>query len=108
MADYSEDLFLFRETRYSGKGIASTVLGALSLVFFVVLTALTVTGTVKSAPWIGALGLTAFAASLVGVVLGLKSFSDPCRSFLFCKLGTVLCGLLVAVWFLIFCVGLSG
>ena len=39
--------------------------------------------------------------------MGLRSFRDRCRSYIFCKIGTLLCGLMVAVWFLIFCVGLA-
>ena len=107
MADFPEELYSYKETRYSARGIASTVLGGVSAVLFAILCALSASMGGNIGEWAGALGFTAFAAAFVGMMLGLKSFADPCRSFLFCKLGTVLCGLMVAVWFLLFCVGLT-
>ena len=54
------------------------------------------------------MGFTAFAAAFYGLVTGLESFHQPSKSYFFSKLGTLLCGFMVAVWFLIFCLGLAG
>ncbi len=106
MADLTENSFYYKETKYSGRGIAATAIGACSMVAYIVLAILAVHVS-ADAMWIGAFGFTAFAAAFVGMVIGLNSFKDHCRSYVFCKIGTIYCGLMVAVWFLTACVGLA-
>ena len=61
----------------------------------------------RAGAWVGAVGFTAFALAFIGMTEGLRSFRDNCRSYLLGKLGTVYCGIMVAAWFLVFCVGLA-
>ncbi len=102
-----EPLYSYQETNHSGRGIAATVLGAVSLLLFVVLTGISAMRGGSGGPWVGSFGAAAFLIAFYGMVMGLRSFRDRCRSYIFCKIGTLLCGLMVAVWFLIFCVGLA-
>ncbi len=107
MTDRFDGFYTYKETRHSGRGIAATVMGILSLLALLVL--VVASGVIGNLGELaGAVGFTAFALAFVGMVMGLKSFSDTCRSYIFCKIGTVLCGLMVAFWFLIFCFGLAG
>ncbi len=103
----AEYLYTYRETAHSGRGILATVLGGISFLMFVILTGIAAVLAGSGGTWIGAFGFTAFVIAFVGMVYGLKSFHDQCRSYIFCKIGTLLCGFMVAVWFLIFCVGLA-
>ena len=99
--------YMYEERKYSGKGILATVLGGISLLLFVILAGICTVLEGRAGAWSGAVGFTAVVIAFYGMVQGLKSFHDQCRSYLFCKIGTLLCGFLVAVWFLIFCAGLA-
>ena len=98
--------YTYYETQYSGIGMASTIMGFLSVALFVVVAGASVIQKGNAGDWVGAVGFTGFAMALAGVIIGLRSFRDRCRSYLFCKLGSIICGLMFAVWFLIFCRGL--
>lgn len=99
--------YLYEESKYSGKGIAATILGAVSLLIFIILVGICAMLQGGAGAWTGSFGFTAFVIAFYGMVTGLHSFHEQCRSYIFCKAGTLLCGFMVAVWFLIFCVGLA-
>lgn len=99
--------YVYEETNHSGGGILATVLGGISLLIFVILVGICAVLEGAGGPWCGSIGFTAFVIAFYGMVKGLKSFHDQCKSYIFCKVGTLLCGFMVAVWFLIFCVGLA-
>ncbi len=103
----SSPVYSYRETNHSGGGIAATVMGGVSLLLFVILTVVSAAGGGEGSRLMGAVGFTAFVIAFYGMVTGLGSFRDQCRSYIFCKVGTLLCGFMVAVWFLVFCVGLA-
>lgn len=91
---------------HSRRGIASTVLGFISMLLLIALVSWTMI-TKDTADWIGAVGFTSFAIAFIGMVEGLTSFRDDCRSYIFSRIGSVYCGIMVAGWFLLFCLGLS-
>ena len=95
------------ETRHSGGGILATVLGVVSLLMFVVLLGICMVRQGKGEAWVGSFGFTAFVIAFCGMVYGLNSFHERCKSYVFCKIGTLLCGFMVAVLFLVFCTGLA-
>ena len=100
-------IYTYKETRHSKRGIAALILG---LVSFGVLAALTVLvmRVLEGLPdWVGAAGFTGFAIAFAGMSQGLMSFHDNCKSYLFSRLGTIVCAVMVGVWFLIFCAGLA-
>ena len=43
-----------------------------------------------------------------GMVAGLESFRERNQSYALSKTGTLMGGFMVAVWFIVFCVGLAG
>ena len=102
-----EELFSIKEYDYSPDGVVAAVLGGISALVFVVLAVTSMLLKGKAGLWAGSLGITAFFLAFVGMVRGLRSFRDQCRSYRISKIGTLLSGIFVAVWFLIFCVGLS-
>lgn len=100
-------IYTYKETRHSGRGVAALILGLVSLGVLVTLTIL-VMKVFETAPnWVGAVGFTGFAVAFLGMIQGLMSFHDNCKSYVFSRIGTVTCAIMVGVWFLIFCAGLA-
>ena len=95
------------QTRASGKGVVSTVLAGISIVLFLGL--LTACAALKgqAGPWAGAVGFSGMLIAFAGVVEGLQSFRDRQRSYGFSKAGSIMNGIMVAVWFILFCSGLA-
>ena len=94
------------ESAFSPRAKAALILGILSGVVFGILTYVTASG--HDSPWVvGTFGVTAFFMAFIGMIEGLESFKDMCRSYSMSKWGTLLSGFMVAVWFLTFCVGLA-
>jgi hypothetical protein len=83
------------------------VTSAVSIVIFLS-TAFICTVMAGRAPqWIGALGFSGFVMSFYGMIVGLESFRERNESYLLSKVGTLMGGAMVAVWFIVFCVGLA-
>lgn len=57
--------------------------------------------------YLGALGILALGLSVFGFILGLKSFSEQNRAFLYSKVGSVANGVLMVIWIALFLVGIS-
>jgi len=51
--------------------------------------------------------MAGFVLAFGGMVAGLKSFRRRSRSYTLSKVGTLLGGFMVAVWFIVFCLGLA-
>ena len=86
----------------------STILGSVSIILFLGL--LTACAALKGQAglWAGAVGVSGMLTAFFGVVIGLQSFHDRQRSYGFSKTGTIIGGIMVAVWFILYCSGLSG
>jgi len=93
------------EKRAGGRGLLSTVLAAVSIILFLALLTACAALKGKAGPWAGAVGLSGMLIAFSGVVTGLQSFHDRQRSYGFSKVGTIMNGILVAVWFILFCSG---
>ena len=100
-------IYTYKETRHSRRGITALILGLVSLVILAVLTAAAMTMPDGVPDWVGAAGFTGFAVAFFGMVQGLMSFHDNCRSYLFSRIGTIASAVMVGGWFLIFCVGMA-
>ena len=96
----------YREKRYSLRAVSAMVLGCLSALLFVVLAAVGTALKGEAGMWAGALGTSAFICAVTGVILGLGSFRDRCRSYNMSKAGAIISGIVTAVWFLVFCAGI--
>lgn len=95
------------EKRTGGRGLLSTVMAGASIILLLAL--LTACAALKGSagPWAGALGFSGMLVALGGVIIGLQSFHDRQRSYGFSKAGTIMNGIMFAVWFILFCRGLS-
>ena len=102
-----EELFAIREYHHSPDGILATILGSVSVLVFIVLAVLCMHFHGEAGMWAGSIGITAFVLAFIGMVRGLRSFQDHCSTYRLSKIGTLMSGVMVAVWFLTYCVGLS-
>ena len=94
-------------SRY-GRGIISTVASAVSVILFLSKAFICMVMAGKAPQWIGALGFSGFVMGFYGMVAGLESFRERNQSYTLSKTGTLMGGFMVAVWFIVFCVGLAG
>ena len=93
--------------RAGRKGVVSVVLSGITIILFLgLLTACTVLKG-QAGLWAGAVGFSGMMAALAGVIIGLRSFRDRQPSYGFSKTGTIINGIMVAVWFILFCRGLA-
>lgn len=93
--------------RAGRKGVVSVVLSGITIILFLgLLTACTALKG-KAGLWAGAVGFSGMMAALSGVIIGLRSFRDRQPSYGFSKTGTIINGIMVAVWFILFCRGLA-
>ena len=93
--------------RAGRKGVVSVVLSGITIILFLgLLTACTALKG-KAGLWAGAVGFSGMMAALAGVITGLRSFRDRQPSYGFSKTGTIINGIMVAVWFILFCRGLA-
>ena len=99
--------YRFEDRSRYGRGIISTVASAVSIIIFLS-TAFNCMVMAGNAPqWIGALGFSGFVMGFYGMIVGLESFRERNLSYTLSKVGTLMGGAMVAVWFIVFCVGLA-
>lgn len=94
-------------SRY-GQGVLATVSSVISLIIFLTLTLVCTARGGSAGSWVGTVGFAGFVFAFYGMLVGLNSFRKRILSYTLSKVGTLLGGLMVAVWFIIFCVGLAG
>ncbi len=93
-------------SRY-GRGIVSTVTSAVSIVIFLSAVFICMVMAGKAPEWIGALGFSGFVMAFYGMIVGLASFRERNESYALSKAGTLMGGAMVAVWFIVFCIGMA-
>ena len=101
-----ERMFSYKEPYFAPRGIAATVMGFFSMAVFItlVLIGLTREITGKAA---SVLIILAVTSALIGLIEGLDSLKDRCRHVLFSRIGALYCSIMVALWFIAFCLGFS-
>lgn len=97
----------FYDKNRTGGSRASVILSVASILVFLVLTAAAAALGGNAGSWAGGFGFAGFALAFAGMIMGLSSFRTRQGSYTMSKVGTLTGGLMVAVWFLIFCVGLA-
>ena len=92
-------MYSFAKEKHSGKGILSTILGTLSLVIFAVLAWLAYYLDGQGGVYLGSIGL-------LGMVFGLMGFGENNVRYLFPKIGSILGGIMVALWVFVVLIGI--
>ncbi|MDD6065854.1 MAG: DUF6142 family protein [Firmicutes bacterium] len=99
-------MYSFAEEKHSGKGIASTVLGVLSMIVFGVLAWLAYYMDGQGGIYLGSIGFAGMVLAVCGVVLGLTSFNEDNVRYLFSKIGSILNGIMLAMWVFVILLGI--
>lgn len=99
--------YSFTKKRHTRGGVESSILALVSCLLFLgaAICALALNG--QGGMYLGALGILALGLSVYGFILGLKSFSEQNREFLYSKVGSVANGVLTVIWIALFLVGIS-
>lgn len=99
-------MYSFAKEKHSGKGITSTVLGILSLLIFGVLAWLAYYLDGQGGAYLGSIGFTGLVFTVCGVVLGLLSFGEDNVRYFFSKVGSILNGIMLALWVFVVLLGI--
>jgi hypothetical protein len=99
--------YRFEDRNRYGRGIISTVTSAVSIVIFLSAVFICMVMAGNAPQWIGALGFSGFVMGFYGMVAGLESFRERNESYALSKIGTLMGGAMVAVWFIVFCIGMA-
>ncbi len=99
--------YRFEDRSRYGRGIISTVASAVSVVLFLSVAFICMVMAGKAPQWIGALGFSGFIMGVYGMIAGLESFRERNQSYTLSKVGTLMGGAMVAIWFIVFCVGMA-
>lgn len=100
-------VYSFADRKYSSNSVTSAVLSVLSLLFLVGLLWVSFLLKGRASSWIGAMGLLGIVLAFSGLSFGFAGFKDDCKSYLCCKIGTLLSTLVIVGWFLIVCIGIA-
>lgn len=98
--------YSFVEQKHSANGIASALLSVLSLLVLAGLLAVSFLLQGMAADWIGAAGFAGILMAVGGVLYGFAGFKDDCKTYICCKIGTILGTVVIAAWFFIVCIGI--
>ncbi len=107
MAKRQRQVYSFTEKKYSANGIASAVLGLISLLFLVGLLFASFLLKGRASSWIGAMGFAGIVMACCGLRYGYAGFKDECRSYFCSRFGTIISMLSIVGWFFVVCVGLT-
>jgi len=100
-------LYSFKEKKHSKKGILSTILGGISLLIFLVLAIVSASSRGNAGIYAGTIGLSAMLLSICGLIIGLISFAEEDKIYLYSKIGSVLSGVIMVGWIALILLGLS-
>ena len=84
----------------------STILGTLSLVIFAVLAWLAYYLDGQGGVYLGSIGLLGMVFAVSSVVFGLMGFGENNVRYLFPKIGSILGGIMVALWVFVVLIGI--
>lgn len=100
-------MYSYTEKRQSQLGITSTVCGVLSILVFAALTFLAFYMNGQGGLYLGAIGIAGILFAVVGLIFGLYSFKEKYILHTFSKAGSILSGIMAAVWLLVILIGIG-
>lgn len=99
-------VYSFVEKKHSANGIASAVLSIGSVLVLIGSLAVSFFLKGQAASWIGAMGFTGIVMAICGMMYGFAGFKDESKTYICCKIGTILSTMSIAAWFFVVCIGL--
>lgn len=98
-------MYSFAEKKDSGNGIVSTIMGTVSLVFFLAMVYASYYMRGDAGIYAGAFGLCGLIFALAGFIVGVASFSEKDIRYKYPKIGSVLSGVMFVVWLTMYLIG---
>lgn len=99
-------VYSFVEKKHSANGIASAFLSVGSILVLLILLAISFFMKGMAAEWIGAVGIAGILMAFLGLRYGFAGFKDESKTYICCKIGTILGTMSIAAWFFIVCIGI--
>ncbi len=99
-------MYSFTEKKHSVNGIISTIMGGISLVFLLAMVYASYYMRGDAGIYAGAFGASGLIFAFAGFVVGIISFSEKNIKYKYPKLGSVLCGILFAIWLGLYLIGI--
>lgn len=99
-------VYSFVERKHSANGIASAVMSVGSILVLLILLAISFLLKGMAASWIGAVGIAGIIMACLGLRYGFVGFKDESKSYICCKIGTILGTVAIVAWFFIVCIGI--
>ena len=97
----------FAKKEHSKGGVESSIFALISGILFLISALWAFGQHGNGGIFLGAFGITALGISILGIRVGMKSFKEKNRDFLYSKIGTVANSILTAVWVLLFLIGIA-
>ena len=96
--------YRFTDKNNTSLGIASSIFGAISLCLFIVGVVISYKENGEAGLIVGAIGSVAFILNCIGIIMGLKSFKERDKFYLFSWIGVISNGIM---W-IIMCIIIAG
>lgn len=98
-------VYSFVEKKHSANGIASAVMSIGSVFILVLLLFISFLWKGMAEQWIGAVGIMGILMACLSLRYGFAGFKDESKTYICCKIGTVLGTAAIIAWFFIVCIG---
>lgn len=99
--------YKFSDKNHSPGGSVSVLMGAASVILLIICVVITTKNHGGAGEFIGGMGLLAAFLAAAGCVIGLLSFKEEEKYYLFSKIGSLLCGILCVFYLAVFLMGLG-
>lgn len=99
-------MYSFAEKKHSVIGIISTIMGVISLAMLLAIVVVSYYMWGNAGIYAGAVGVCGIVFALAGFILGIASFSEKDIKYKYPKIGSILCGIMFAIWLAIYLIGI--
>ncbi|MGB4659288.1 MAG: DUF6142 family protein [Mobilitalea sp.] len=104
----NKDMIRFSGRNHTVAGICSTIIGAASVLGFVVISFISGFARGKGSIFLGVIGFLLFALAISGFVMACKSFRKKDIFYRYSIIGVALNGIMIILMFVIYLIGLIG
>lgn len=96
---------IYTDKKHAVKGIVATVLAVAALIVFATVIYISFKNGGEAEMWIGSMALISILLGIVGLILGLMSFTSENSYKLFSQIGSFLNVFVLLIWGLIYMIG---
>lgn len=104
----NKDMIRFSGRNHTVAGICSTIIGAASVLGFVIISFISGVARGKGSVFLGIIGFLLFALAIVGFVMAYKSFKKKDIFYRYSVIGAALNGFMIILLFIIYLIGIIG